>query len=245
MLGRHFLFLWSLAFLSPVAAIFFAVRCYAFHSRRHPQSERRFPLVWYVIAVCLCAIVAYSFGLYFGNSWACSSPQSGNLCGLIGIFVTGPFSSAVAIFLVSGLILLLPADDAAIAANDPPPSQATTRWYRKLWRGQYSFARSFWGFFILGTFVGAIIGMNPVFLFLPIFLFSLGFQLCLFAYEITAGVGVWRSANALIAARDPLVKFNKSMNVIVAKTVVVLVIVFYSIRMLRIVFAVVNHVVSQ
>jgi len=158
--------------------------------------------------------------------------------------VTGPFSSALAIFLVSGLILLLPADDAHIAANDTP-SQATTRWYRKLWQGQYSFARSFWGFFILGTFVGVIIGMNPVFLFLPVFLFSLGFQLCLFAYEITAGVGVWRSANALIAPRGPSVKFNASMKIIAAKTIVVLVIGFYSIRLLRIVFAVVNHVASR
>ena len=161
MLGKHFLFLWSLAFLSPVVAIFFAVRCYALHSRRRPQSERRFPLVWYVIVLFLCAIIAYSFGLYFGNSWACSSPQSGNLCGLIGIFVTGPFSSALAIFLVSGLILLLPADDAHIAANDTP-SQATTRWYRKLWQGEYSFARSLWGFFILGTFVGVLIGITAV-----------------------------------------------------------------------------------
>ncbi len=244
MLGRHFLFLWSLAFLSPVAAIFFAVRCYALHRRRRPQSERRFPLVWYVIALCLCAIIAYSFGLYFGNSWACSAPQSGNLCGLIGIFVTGPFSSALAIFLVSGLILLLPADDAPIAADDTP-SQATTGWYRKLWQGQYSFARSFWGFFILGTFLGVIIGMNPVFLFLPVFLFSLGFQLCLFAYEITAGVGVWRSASALIAARGPSVKCNGSMKIIAAKTIVVLVIGFYSIRLLRIVFAVVNHVAGR
>jgi hypothetical protein len=245
-LARHFLFLWSLAFLSPVVAIFFAARCYALHSRRRPQSERRFPLVGYVLVLFLCAIIAYSFGLYFGNSWACSSPQSGNLCGLIGIFVAGPFSSALAIFLVSGLILLLPADDAPIAANDTP-SQATTRWYRKLWQGQYSFARSFWGFFILGTFVGVIIGMNPVFLFLPVFLFFLrfGFQLCLFAYEITAGVGVWRSANILIAARGPSVKFNGSMKIIAAKTIVVLVIGFYSIRLLRIGFAVVNHVASR
>jgi hypothetical protein len=243
MLGRLFFPLWSLAFLSPVAAIFFAVRCYGLHSRRR-QPERRFPLVAYVIVLILCAIIAYAFGLSFGNRWACSGPKSGNLCGLIGIFMTGPFSSALAISIVSGLILLLPADDAPIAANDTP-SQATTRWYRKLWQGQYSFARSFWGFFILGTFVGVIIGMNPIFVFLPVFLFFLGFQLCLFAYEITAGVGVWRSANALIAASGPSTKFNGSMKIIAAKTVVVFVIGFFSIRMLRIVFAVVNHAASR
>ena len=244
MIGKLLLFLWSLALLSPVVAIFFAVRCYALHSRRRPQSERRFPLVGYVIVLFLCTIIAYPFGVFFGNSWACSTPGSGNLCGLIGIFVTGPFSSALAIFLVSGSILLLPADDTLIAADDTP-SHATTRWYRKLWQGQYSFARSFWGFFILGTFVGMLIGMNPIFLFFQVFLFFPAFQFCLFAYEITAGVGVWRSANALIAARGPSVTFNGLMKIIAAKTIVVLVIGLFSIRPLRIMFAVVNHVASR
>ncbi|MGD0290960.1 MAG: hypothetical protein ABSC63_15050 [Candidatus Binataceae bacterium] len=181
MLGKLFPFLWSLALLLPVVAIFFAVRCYALHCRRRPEPERRFPLVLYAVILFVCAIVAFPFGLFFGNSWACSAPQSGNLCGLFGIFVTCPFSSALAIFLVSELILLLPASDTPSAANDTP-GHAATRWYRKLCQGQYSFARSFWGFFILGSFVGVIIGMNPIFMFLLVFLFFPPFQLFLLGY---------------------------------------------------------------
>jgi len=146
---------------------------------------------------------------------------------LFGFFVTGPFASALAIFLISGLIVLVPADEAAIPADDAP-IHAKTRWYRELWHGQYSLARSFWGFFVLGTFVGVIIGMNPVFLFLPVF------RPVLLAYEITAGVGVWRSANALIATRGPSVKYTDSMKIIAAKTAVVLVVGIHGILLLRI-----------
>src|SRR5437879_4945461 len=152
-IGKLFPLLWSLAFLSPVGAIFFAVRFYALHCRRRPKSERRFPLVAYILVLLVCAIIAFPFGLFFGISLACSTLEFGNLCGLFGFFVTGPLASALAIFLISGLIMLVPADDAAIPANNAP-IHAETRWYRKLWHGQYSLACSFWGFFILGTFVG-------------------------------------------------------------------------------------------
>jgi len=229
-IGNLFPILWSLAFLSPVVAIFFAVRFYAFHCRRRPEPDRRFPLVAYILVLLVCAIIAFALGLILGVSSACSTPGFGNLCGLYGFLVTGPFASALAIFLISGLIMLVPADDAAIPVIpvDDAPIHAKTRWYRKLWYGQYSLARSFWGFFILGTLVGVIIRMNPVFLFLPVA------QPLLLGYEITAGVGVWRSANALIATRGPSVTYTDSMKIIAAKTIVALVIGIHCILLLRI-----------
>jgi hypothetical protein len=189
-----------------------------------------FPLLWvfvaYVLVLLVCAIIALPFGGFFGISQACAPPGAGNLCGLFGFFVTGPFAFSLAIFLIAGLIALLPADEpASIAAGaatfipgDKAPLQPKTRWYRKLWRGQYSLAHSFWGFFILGTVVGMIVGMNPVFLFLPGT--ALIFRLVVLGYQITAGVGVWRSANAVIATRSgtPSGTYTGSMEIIAAKT---------------------------
>jgi len=227
-IGKFFPFLWALAFLSPVVAIFLAARFYALHCRRRPEPDRRFPLVAYILILLVCAIIAFLFGLSFGISAACSTPGFGNLCGLFGFFVTGPFASSLTIFLVSGLILLVPPDEAASVPADEAPTYAKTRWYRKLWHGQYSLARSFWGFFILGTFIGVIIGMNPVFLFLPVF------QPVFLGYQVTAGVGVWRSADALIATRGGRrsVTHTDSLKIIAAKTVVILLVGIHGILLL-------------
>jgi hypothetical protein len=218
--GKLFPLLWFLAFLSPVAAIFFAMRFYVLHCRRRPQPDRRFPLVAYVLVLLVCTIVAFPFGLSFGISVAC--PGFGNLCGLFGFFVTGPFASSLAMFLVSALILFVPADEAAPISAGQAPIYATTRWYRRLWHGQYSLACSFWGFFILGTFVGVIIWMSPIFLFVPAAFFLR--PVFLLGYQIAAGVGVWRSADALSATRGghASVTYTDSMKIIAAKTVVVL-----------------------
>jgi len=92
--GNLFLVLWCLAFLSPLAAIFFAVRVYAVHRRRRPERDRHLPVVAYVMILLVCAIIAFPFGLSLGISAACSGPGAGNLCGLFGVFVTGPFASS-------------------------------------------------------------------------------------------------------------------------------------------------------
>src|SRR5215831_19554952 len=118
-----------------------------------------------------------------------------------------------------------PADDTAISAK--------TWWCRKLWRGEYSLAQSFWGFFILGTLVGMIVGVNPAFLFLPGA--SLAFPLVFLGYQISAGVGVWRSANAFLARSGGYgsIRYADSVKAIAAKTVVALLIVILSILFLR------------
>jgi hypothetical protein len=236
--GNLFPLLWVLAFLSPIAAIFLAARFYAVHRRRRPEPGRHLPLVAYVLVLLVCAIVVFPFGTFFGISQACAPPGAGNLCGLFGFFVTGPFAFSLAIFLVAGLIALLPADEpASIAAGaatfipgDKAPLQPKTRWYRKFWHGQYSLAHSFWGFFILGTVVGIIVGMNPVFLFLPGT--ALIFGLVVLGYQIAAGVGVWRSANATRSG-TPSGTYTGSIEIIAAKTVVVLLIGVHGMLLLR------------
>src|SRR6516164_5465542 len=232
----QFVVLWSLAFLSPIAAIFVAARFYAVHSYRRPEPGRHFTIVTYIAILLGCAIVAFPFGTFYGIAAMCTGPGAGNLCGLVGFFVTGPFASSLAIVLVGGLIAILPADEPAVLpAGAPRPilvgQPVTTSavsaveikspWWQQLWRGDYSLARSFWGFFILGTIVGSILGMNPIFMFFRLaFLFLLLFQLLFLSYQITAGVGVWRSADALTAAQQT----NASLKALAAKIVVVLVV---------------------
>jgi hypothetical protein len=245
----EFTVLWSLAFLSPLPAIFFAVHFYTIHRRRRPGRGRRLPVVTYVVVLLVCAIIAFPFGLFLGIDAACSGPGAGNLCGLFGFFVTGPFASSLVTFLVSGLIAVLPADEPALlqageagsvpagtapsSLADETPRDAKASWYRKLRRGEYSLARSFWGYFILGTVVCTIIGMNPVLLFLPGA--ALAFRLVFLGYQVTAGVGVWRSANALLAQSDgrASIAFADAIKAVAAKLAVVLLIVVYGILLLH------------
>src|SRR5690348_7149648 len=105
-LAALFPLLWFLAFLAPIPAIVCAPLFYSRHRRARP--ERRLPALAYALILLVCAIVAYPFGLSFGASLACSDPTFGNLCGLFGFFVTGPFASSLAIFLVGSLVMLLP-----------------------------------------------------------------------------------------------------------------------------------------
>jgi hypothetical protein len=240
----EFAALWSLAFLSPLPTIFFAVRFYTIYRRRRPGRGRRLPVVTYVVVLLVCAIIAFPFGLFLGIDAACSGPGAGNLCGLFGFFVTGPFASSLVTFLVSGLIAVLPADEPALlpageagsvpsSLADETPKDAETKWYRKLWRGEYSLARSFWGFFILGTVVCTIIGMNPVLLFLPGA--AVAFWLVFLGYQMTAGVGVWRSANALLAQSGGRASITSAdaIKAVAAKIVVVLLIAAHGILLLR------------
>jgi|SRR5579883_817928 hypothetical protein len=108
-LNSLLLLLWFLAFLSPLAAIFLAIRFYAVHRRRRPERDRQFPVGGYILILLVCAIIAFPVGLFLGIGAACSG-GAGNLCGLFGFFVAGPFITSLAIVLVSGLIAALPAD---------------------------------------------------------------------------------------------------------------------------------------
>src|SRR5262249_673295 len=67
-----------------------------------------FPLSLYVIALLICAFVAFWAGTAWGVRFACSGPSSGNLCGLLGFVVVGPLSSIITVSVVSWLITYFP-----------------------------------------------------------------------------------------------------------------------------------------
>jgi hypothetical protein len=185
------------------------------------------PAVAYVLVLLFCAAIGYWFALWFGIDLACVRYPSGNLCGLFGFFVSGPLGALLAVFLVSCLILFLPAD------VEPVPAGSTWKFpsASRLWRGQYSLVVSFWGFLILGTYVvvntcGVINSFMlslsawfnwPAVLVYPYAVLIIFSPFVVLGYEVIAAVGVWRSANAIIAIRG-----EPSAKVLAAKIVVVL-----------------------
>ena len=62
--------------------------------------------VAYGLLLLISAVVAYLLGVSVGIDLACVRYPRGNLCGLFGVFVTGPLASALAIVLVSPLMTL-------------------------------------------------------------------------------------------------------------------------------------------
>jgi len=101
------LLLWYLAFLSPIFALVGAVFLYRQHSLARPKHK--IPWLVYAAILLVCAAAAYLFGMIVGADYACSA-GAGNLCGLVGVFITGPLASAFAILAIGSLILLLPRD---------------------------------------------------------------------------------------------------------------------------------------
>jgi hypothetical protein len=91
-------------------AIVSAVPFYARHRRARPDPGRHLSPIAYGVVLIVGAIVAFPVGVGLGIQWGCSGPSSDNLCGLRGFLVGGPFASALAIFVVGGLIALLPPD---------------------------------------------------------------------------------------------------------------------------------------
>lgn len=96
-----------------------------------------------------------------------------------------------------------------------------------LWQGKYSLGKSFWGFFLLGTFFAVIAGMLTG---IPFILIDarqtagVVFQIVFWGYEIIAAVGVWRSANALINIRSgrASVTYDDRVKIFAAKSFVIL-----------------------
>ncbi len=93
----------------PPFAIALAIVFYARH-RRRVEAERRVPVALYVVALLVCGGIAGFVGMFLGMQWACSLPNGGNLCGLVGVFVTGPITGTLAVVLV-GLALSLISPD--------------------------------------------------------------------------------------------------------------------------------------
>lgn len=85
-----------------------AVIFYKRHCKETPRRENRFPLGLYIVALLICAFVAFWGGTKWGVHFACSEPSSGNLCGLLGFIVVGPLSSVIAVSVVSWVITYFP-----------------------------------------------------------------------------------------------------------------------------------------
>jgi hypothetical protein len=80
--------------ISPFIAMIVAFALYVRH-RERIEAERRIPALAYLFALIVAAAPAGFFGMLGGNVLAC--PKAGNLCGLYGVFVTGPLSFSLAI----------------------------------------------------------------------------------------------------------------------------------------------------
>ena len=85
-----------------------AVIFYKRHCKETPPGQNRFPPSLYVVALLICAYVAFWGGTEWGVRFACSGPSSGNLCGLLGFIVVGPLSSIIAVSALSWLITYFP-----------------------------------------------------------------------------------------------------------------------------------------
>ncbi len=92
----------------PIAAVCARWRNFSLSAALPCSTETPNPSVKLAI-ILICAAAGYFFGMIFGIDYACS-PPAGNLCGLAGVLVIGPLSSAVAIIVIGSLILLLPRD---------------------------------------------------------------------------------------------------------------------------------------
>ena len=222
------LFLASLAFASPIIAIFFAARFYVLHCRRRPEQAQRFPVVVYALALLVCAGIGFFLGMLGGVSVACNGPKAGNQCGLFGILVTGPLGASLAVIMIAATILLMPAES-PVAAHAPMESGIVeAQWYNKLWRGEYSLAHSFWMFLVLGAIVGTLIRVNPI-----TRLFGPVPQFALLVYAVMACVGVWRSGDRLMATSGGQAMI--AAEVIAAKAIAVVLVGWQALVLLRIV----------
>jgi hypothetical protein len=93
--------------LWPFTAICAAILFYVRH-RKRVEPERRVSPIAYALAVIVCGGAAGCLGVIAGIQWGCSIPNAGNLCGLIGFLVVGPFCGTLAVFLVGFALSLIP-----------------------------------------------------------------------------------------------------------------------------------------
>jgi hypothetical protein len=67
--------------------------------RSAPEPKKKQLSGWRYLFLCLGAgVPAFVAGTAAGIWLACSSPDSGNLCGLVGVFCLGPLIAGVAIW---------------------------------------------------------------------------------------------------------------------------------------------------
>lgn len=105
----------------PLIAVGSAILFYVRHLNR-TSAERRVPAVLYVVALLASGAVSAFGGMVAGAGWACSRPQTGNLCGLVGVLVTGPIAGTVAIVLAGFALSRLGRDPAPEGQSGSRPT---------------------------------------------------------------------------------------------------------------------------
>jgi len=83
------------AILSPLVGLGTAV-VYYLKYRDAPEPKRHPSILLYAISVLGIAVLAFAIGSFAGISVACRSPGAGNLCGLWGVFISGPLLATAA-----------------------------------------------------------------------------------------------------------------------------------------------------
>jgi len=73
------------------AAVYYYLRY-----RRAPEPKRHPLLLLYALGVIGVAFAGWFVGTFAGISVACRSPNAGNLCGLLGAFMSGPLLATAA-----------------------------------------------------------------------------------------------------------------------------------------------------
>ncbi len=91
--------LYSVLSAGPLALVgaVIAVPIYYAAYRRTPRSGERISPARYLLTIVLAGAVGGVVGMMAGIAVACAPADAGNLCGLTGVFGTGPLLSAVAI----------------------------------------------------------------------------------------------------------------------------------------------------
>jgi len=84
--------------MSPFVGVTLAAILYV---RRRP-----IPAIAYWLIVIVAGLLAGFFGMLKGGEFACNS-GAGNLCGLFGVFATGPLSFAAAVMIAAAILSFL------------------------------------------------------------------------------------------------------------------------------------------
>jgi hypothetical protein len=85
-----------------------AILFYRRHITETAAAQNRLPLGRYVVALLICAFVAFFVGAEYSARLGCRGPSSGNLCWLPGAIVFGPLSSIAAVSVLSWLLTTFP-----------------------------------------------------------------------------------------------------------------------------------------
>lgn len=86
----------SVGTLALLAALL-SLPLYYFLYRRLPEPKKQRSLLKYLSTALAVGFIAFVAGMMLGILAFCSAEDAGNLCGLAGVFGTGPLLAAIAV----------------------------------------------------------------------------------------------------------------------------------------------------